>query len=183
MWTVFRNLLPKNGVWKREKLNWLQLLSLVNAMLARWRTPTSPTTNQAMAKWQLKVNLVQTRIIWEEGISEGLPMLGYPVGMSVRDYFKSLMWGDSAYCGYHHSFPRKGLLNCIRVITLSASKRMIIHAFISHHSWLWMWYDSLFEVPTLVPYNDGLWPGMIRWSKYLCSLSYFSSAYFFLSQW
>lgn len=150
-------------------------------MLARWRRPTSPTTDQAMVKWQLKVNLVQTSIIWEEGISEDLPMLGYPVGMSVREYLKSPMWEDSAYCGHHHSFPRKGLLNCIRVIRLSASRRMIIHAFIPHRSWLWMCYDSLFEVPTLGPYTDGLWPGMIRWSKYLRSLSYFSSAYFYHS--
>lgn len=96
-------------------------------MLARWRRPTSPTMDQAMTKWQLKVNLEQTSIIWEEGISGGLSMLGYPVGMSVRDYLKSLMWEDSAYCGHHHSLPRKGLLNCIRVITLSASKWMIIH--------------------------------------------------------
>lgn len=44
--------------------------------------------DQAMVKWQLKVNLVQTRIIWEEGLSEGLSMLGYPVGMTVRDYLK-----------------------------------------------------------------------------------------------
>lgn len=80
-------------------------------MLARWRRPASPTMDRAMAKWQWKVNLEQTSIVWEEGISGGLSALGYPVGMSMRGYLKSLMWEGSAYCGHHHSLPRKGLLN------------------------------------------------------------------------
>ena len=33
------------------------------------------------------VNVTQLRIIWEESLIEGLSMLGWLMGVSVRDYF------------------------------------------------------------------------------------------------
>ena len=52
---------------------------------------------------ELSIHLTKTRIMWEEGLEEGLSRSGLVRSCEELSLFPWLMWDDSAHCECCHS--------------------------------------------------------------------------------
>lgn len=90
--------------------------------------------------------MLQPGISRKESRSEGLPGLGWPIGMSVGYSLIS--------CGWHH--PLDSARNCIGWEKAESKQAGRLDTFISFRAALWLWCEQL---PWL-PQNEELSPGI-----------------------